>query len=174
MCSFVALCAGDVLRRKTTPLTLFFKFAGAVPPAPCGVEEHQAVEEPQVPQDASSSSSSMPPSSSSSLMPASTSSSSMPATKGKGKGRQGNEGMPVRRVYELKFKLRVVNKLRRMEELKRLKELDSPQQTVADAFNISQSLVSKWGAKERQLEEALKKAGAARKRISCIVNKIWN
>ena len=36
-------------------------------------------------------------------------------------------------------------------------------------FNISQSLVSKWGAKEGQLEEALKKAGAARKRISCIV-----
>ena len=77
--------------------------------------------------------------------------------------------MPVRTAYKLKFKLRVVNKLRRMEELKRLKELDSPQQTVADVFNISQSLVSKWGAKERQLEEALKKVGAAKKRISCIV-----
>ena len=158
-----------MLRKKTTPLTPFFNFTRAVPPAPCAVEEHQAVEEPQDPQDASSSSSSMPASSSSSSMPASSSSSSMPATKGKGKGRQGNKGMPVRTVYKLKFKLRVVNKLRRMEELKRLKELDSPQQTVADVFNISQSLVSKWGAKERQLEEALKKGGAARKRISCIV-----
>ena len=77
--------------------------------------------------------------------------------------------MPVRTVYKLKFKLRVVNKLCRMEDLKRLKELESPQQTVADVFNISQSLVSKWGAKERQLEEALKKRGAARKRVSCIV-----
>ena len=77
--------------------------------------------------------------------------------------------MPVRTVYKLKSKLRVVNKLCRMEELKRLKELDSRQQTVADVFNISHSLVSKWGAKEMQLEEALKKGGAARKRISCIV-----
>ena len=50
-----------------------------------------------------------------------------------------------------------------------MKELDSPQQTVADVFDISQSLVSKWGAKERQLEEALKKGGAARKRISWVV-----
>ena len=65
--------------------------------------------------------------------------------------------MPVRTVYKLKFKLQVVNKLRRMEELKRLKELDSPQQTVADVFTISQSLVSKWGAKKRKLKEALKK-----------------
>ena len=93
----------------------------------------------------------------------------MPATKGKGKGRQVNKGMPVRTAYKLKFKLRVVNKLRRMQELKRLKELDSPQQTAADVFNISQSLVSKWGAKEREWEEALKKGGAARKRIGCIV-----
>ena len=141
-------------------MTPFFTFTGAVPPAPCAVEEHQAVGEPQDPQDASSSSSSMPASSSSSLMP---------ATKGKGKGRRGNKAMPVRTVYKLKFKLRVVNKLHSMEELKRLKELDSPKQTVADAFNISQSLVSKWGAKERELEEALQKGGAARKQISCIV-----
>ena len=125
----------------------------------CAVEEHQAVEEPQVPQDTSPSSSSMPASSSSSSMPASSSSSSMPATKGKGKGRQGNKGMPVRTLYKLKLNLRVVNKLRRMEELKRLEELDGRQQTVADVFNISQSLVSKWGAKERQLEEAFKKGG---------------
>ena len=103
MSSFVALCAGDVLRKKTTPLTPFFKFTGAVAPAPCAPEEHQAVEEPQVPLEASSASSSMPASSSSSLMPASSSSLSMPATKGKGKGRQGNKGMPVRTVYKLKF-----------------------------------------------------------------------
>ena len=70
--------------------------------------------------------------------------------------------MPVRTVYKLKFKLWVVNKLRRMEELKRWKELDSPRQTIADVFNISQSLVSKWGAKERELKEALKRGGASR------------
>ena len=44
--------------------------------------------------------------------------------------------MPVRTVYKLKSQLRVVNKLCRIEELKRLKELDSPQQTIADVFNI--------------------------------------
>ena len=128
------------------------------------------MEGPQEPQHPSSSSSCMPASSSSSSMPASSSSSSMPATKGKGKGRQGNKGMSVRTVYKLKFKIPVVNNLRRMEELKRLKELDSPQQTVPDVFNISNIPVSKLGAKERQLEEALKKSGAARKRISCITS----
>ena len=76
--------------------------------------------------------------------------------------------MPVRTGDKPKFRVRVVNKLRCMEELKRLKELDSPQQTVADVFNISQSLVCKWRAKERELEEALKKGEAARKRISSI------
>ena len=105
----------------------------------------------------------------SSSMPASSSSSSMPATKGKGKGPKRNKGMPGRTVYKLKFKLQVVNKLRRIGELKRLKEADSPQQTVADVFNISQSLVSKLAAKEGQLKEALKKGGAARKQSSCIV-----
>ena len=86
------------------------------------------MEEQKNPQDASSSSSSMP---------ASSSSSSMPATEGKGKGGQSNMGMPFREVYNLKFTLWVAKKLRRMEEVKRLKELDSPQQTVADAFNMS-------------------------------------
>ena len=56
-----------------------------------------------------------------------------------------------------------------MKELKRLKELDSLEQTTADVFNISQSLVSKWSAKQSQLEEALKKGGPARKIISCMV-----
>ena len=73
--------------------------------------------------------------------------------------------MPVRTVYKLKFELWVVNELRSMGKLKRLKELDSPQQTIADVFNISESLVSQWGAKERELEEALKKGGAARTNV---------